>query len=76
MAPPPEAPVQTVIGALLDEANATVTAYAHHQPQSADDRYRMELLITDFYSRAKDYASMNKHAQQMLESEAYTASDS
>ena len=53
---------------LIDEANATVTAYAHHQPQSADDRYRMELLITDFYSRAKDYASMNKHAQQMLES--------
>jgi thiol-disulfide isomerase/thioredoxin len=27
----------------------------------------MELLITDFYLRAKDYPSMTKHAQQMLE---------
>src|ERR1051325_2295679 len=52
---------------LLPEANATVEAYAKHQPQSADDRYRMELLITDAYLRAKDYASMTTHARQMLE---------
>lgn len=51
---------------LLDEANAAVEAYARHQPQSADDRYRMELLLTDAYLRAKDYASMGKHAEQML----------
>ena len=51
---------------LLPEANATIEAYARHEPQSADDRYRMELLITDAYLRAKDYASMTTHAQQML----------
>src|SRR6185503_6523050 len=43
---------------LLPEANAAVEEYAKHQPQSADDRYRMELLITDAYLRSKDYASM------------------
>jgi thiol-disulfide isomerase/thioredoxin len=51
---------------LIDEATATVAAYARHQPQNPDDRYRMELLITDAYFRAKDYASMATHAQQML----------
>ncbi|HEU4931897.1 MAG TPA: TlpA disulfide reductase family protein [Pyrinomonadaceae bacterium] len=51
---------------LLPEANAVVEAYGRHQPQSADDRYRMELLITDAYLRAKDYASMTTHAKQML----------
>src|SRR5215204_7306888 len=51
---------------LVPEANAAVEAYARHQPQSADDRYRMELLITDAYLRAKDYASMTTHARQML----------
>ena len=52
---------------LLPEANAAVEAYGRHQPQSADDRYRMELLIVDAYQRAKDYASMTTHAKQMLE---------
>jgi thiol-disulfide isomerase/thioredoxin len=52
---------------LLPEANTTVEAYGRHQPQSADDRYRMELLITDAYLRAKDYASMTTHAKKMLE---------
>ena len=52
---------------LLPEANSAVTAYGRHQPQSADDRYRMELLITDAYLRAKDYASMTTHAKQMLD---------
>jgi|ERR1041384_1287485 thiol-disulfide isomerase/thioredoxin len=52
---------------LLLEANAAVEAYARHQPQSADDRYRMEFLITDASLRAKDYPSMTTHAKQMLE---------
>lgn len=52
---------------LIAEANAAVESYAHHQPQDADDRYRMELLITDAYMRAKDYASMTAHAKQMWE---------
>ena len=52
---------------LIAEANAAVESYARHQPQNADDRYRMELLITDAYMRAKDYASMSAHAKQMWE---------
>jgi thiol-disulfide isomerase/thioredoxin len=51
---------------LTPDATAAVAAYARHQPQSADDRYRMELLITDAYLRAKDYASMTTHAKEML----------
>ncbi|HKP84324.1 MAG TPA: TlpA disulfide reductase family protein [Pyrinomonadaceae bacterium] len=51
---------------LVPEANAAVASYARHQPQNADDRYRMELLITDAYMRAKDYASMATHAKEML----------
>src|ERR1041384_8202982 len=52
---------------LVPEANAAVAAYARHQPQNADDRYRMELLITDAYMRARDYASMATHAKEMME---------
>jgi hypothetical protein len=52
---------------LVPEANAAVAAYARHQPQSADDRYRMELLITDAYMRAKDYPLMAAHAKEMME---------
>ena len=51
---------------LVPEATAAVAAYTRHQPQSADDLYRMELLITDAYLRAKDYASMGTHAKQMF----------
>lgn len=52
---------------LLAEAKAAVDAYVRHQPQSSDDRYRMEILITDAYLRAKDYTSMAAHAAQMLQ---------
>ena len=51
---------------LIPEATAAVETYTRHQPQSADDLYRMELLITDAYLRAKDYAAMGTHAKQML----------
>ena len=51
---------------LLDEANKAVESYAHHKPQNADDRYRMEFLLADAYKRAKDYAAMMTHAKDML----------
>jgi thiol-disulfide isomerase/thioredoxin len=51
---------------LITEATAAVEAYHRHQPQSADDLYRMEYLITDWYLRAKDYGPMTTHAKQML----------
>jgi thiol-disulfide isomerase/thioredoxin len=52
---------------LINEATAAVEAYARHQPQDPDDRYRMELLITDAFLRTKNYAQMGAHAQQMLD---------
>src|SRR5687767_8538622 len=52
---------------LIDEATAAVEAYARHQPQDPDDRYRMELLITDALLRAKNYPRMGTHAQRMLD---------
>jgi thiol-disulfide isomerase/thioredoxin len=52
---------------LVTEAESTVEAYARHQPQSADDRFRMELLIADWYMRAKNYPAMATHATKMLE---------
>jgi len=51
---------------LITEATAAVETYRRHQPQSADDLYRMELLITDWYLRAKDYPPMTTHAKQMF----------
>jgi thiol-disulfide isomerase/thioredoxin len=57
----------TISNGLISEATSTVEAYARHQPQDSDDRYRMELLITDAYLRAKDYPSVTTHARQMLE---------
>lgn len=56
----------TVRKGLIDEANATVEDYTRHQPQNADERYRMEFLLTDAYLRGKDYALMTTHAQQMF----------
>lgn len=51
---------------LLDEANKAVESYAHHKPQNADDRYRMEFLLADAYMRSKDYGLMTTHAKDML----------
>jgi thiol-disulfide isomerase/thioredoxin len=52
---------------LLDEATAAIDAYARHQPQDADDRYRMELLITDAFLRGKNYEATVTHAERMLD---------
>ena len=61
---------------LISEATAAVEAYARHQPQNPDDRYRMELLIADAYMRAKDYAGMATHAKEMMAaSKAYIESN-
>lgn len=48
------------------DAVAAVAAYAKHQPQNPDDRYRMEFLIADAFLRAKDYPSLVTHANEML----------
>ena len=51
---------------LVPEAVAAVADYGKHQPQNPDDRYRMEFLIADAFLRAKDYASVATHANEML----------
>jgi thiol-disulfide isomerase/thioredoxin len=51
---------------LVPEAVAAVNDYGKHQPQNPDDRYRMEFLIADAFLRAKNYASVVTHANEML----------
>ena len=48
------------------DAVAAVEAYAKHQPQNSEDRYRMEFVIADAFLRAKDYKQTAIHAEQML----------
>src|SRR5688572_18989720 len=50
----------------IPDAVAAVAGYAQYQPQNSDDRYRMEFLIADAYLRANDFASVAKHASEMM----------
>jgi hypothetical protein len=57
---------------LIPRPMKAVEAYARHEPQNPDDRYRMSFLSLTLTMRAKDYASMAAHAKQMMEaSKAY-----
>jgi tetratricopeptide (TPR) repeat protein len=51
----------------VPEAVAAVSDYRKHSPRNEDDRYRMEFLIADAYLRAKNYALVAEHAEQMLD---------
>jgi len=48
------------------DALATIDDYAKHQPQSPEDRYRMEFLIADAFLRGKDFSQMATHSEQMM----------
>lgn len=48
------------------DAVATVNDYSKHKPINAEDRYKMEFLIADFYLRAKDFQQAGLHAEEML----------
>ena len=50
----------------VPEAVAAVADYGKHSPRNDDDRYRMQFLIADAYLRAKNYASVATHAEEML----------
>ena len=50
----------------IADAVAAVEAYAKHEPQNSEDRYRMEFIIADAFLRAKDYKQTAIHAEQML----------
>src|SRR5260370_28501401 len=52
---------------LVPEAESAVASYMHHQPQDIEDRYKMELIITDALYRAKEYGRMTAHAKEMLD---------
>ncbi len=51
---------------LIPEAERAVETYAQNQPQDLTEWFGMETLIAEAFQRAKDYASMAKHAQEML----------
>ena len=48
------------------DALAAIDDYAKHQPQSPEDRYRMEFLIADAFMQAKDFSQMATHSEQMM----------
>ena len=52
---------------LVPEAESAVASYMHHRPQDIEDRYKMELIITDALYRAKEYGRMTAHAKEMLD---------
>jgi len=51
---------------LIPEAESAVAAYAQNQPQILAEWFGMETLITQAMQKAKDYAGMSNHAQEML----------
>jgi thiol-disulfide isomerase/thioredoxin len=52
---------------LIPEAEAMLVSYLSHRPQDIEDRYKMELIITDALYRAKQYGRMTAHAKEMLD---------
>jgi thiol-disulfide isomerase/thioredoxin len=50
---------------LISEAQAAVAAYGRHQPQNPEDRYKMEFLIADAFSRANKVDQLIAHAKAM-----------
>lgn len=52
---------------LVSEAETAVADYAEHQPQNPEDRYKMEFLIADAFSRANKIEPMLIHAKRMYE---------
>ena len=48
------------------DAVAVVEDYVKHQPQSPEDRYKMEFLLADAFLRAKNFSQMATHSEQMM----------
>lgn len=51
---------------LFPEAESTLQGYRKSEPQNLDELYGMEALLTNAFSKAKDYERMAAHAQEML----------
>lgn len=51
---------------LLPEAERAVEAYAQNQPQDLNEWFGMETLTAQAFQKAKNYAGMSKHAQEMF----------
>ena len=52
---------------LIPEAEATVATYRKAEPLDLNEVFGMELLLTNAFSKAKDYERMAAHAAAMLE---------
>ncbi|PWT93519.1 MAG: hypothetical protein C5B55_04380 [Blastocatellia bacterium] len=52
---------------LVSDAEAAVTSYRLHQPQSPDDLFKMEFLLVDFFTRAKKPEPSLEHAKRLYE---------
>ena len=50
----------------VEDAIAAVDDYTKHQPQNAEDRYKLEFFVADAFLRAKDYVKTAEHAAKMV----------
>lgn len=51
---------------LLPEAESVAAAYGENQPQDAMEHYGIEGLLTEAYSKSKNYERMAVHAREMF----------
>ncbi len=51
---------------LLTEAESTLARYAQQQPQNQQERYGLEILAADAFSKEKNYEHMAAHAADMF----------
>ena len=51
----------------LPTAEAAVKDYQVHEPQLAEDRYKMEFLLADAYQRLNKFDMVVEHAEKILE---------
>ena len=60
---------------LIPEAERAVAAYAQDQPQNLAEWFGMEKLIAEAAQKTKDYRSMLRHSQEMLNVAKLVAGD-
>jgi thiol-disulfide isomerase/thioredoxin len=59
---------------LFTEAEAALAHYAQAQPQSNQERYGMETLVTDAFYKQRDFERMAAHAREMFKAAKLLAS--
>ncbi|HVF67205.1 MAG TPA: TlpA disulfide reductase family protein [Pyrinomonadaceae bacterium] len=64
---------QAALLSVMDDAEATLAAYARSQPLVAADIYRMHAVLADAYIKKNDFARAVPHARDIYASALHTA---